>query len=209
MLKKRLFKYFRSFIDLIFPPRCMLCRRISAEAACQACLGDIHYLEKSGAICEYSGAIKKAMHLIKFKGKEYLAKPLARIACQKANLPSDWYSCSVISVPLSKNKLAKRGFNQVDLLFNDFIRQKGLHKIDSALTRIRDTRPQFSLHRADRRRNLRNAFAVADKSAIIGKNILLLDDIRTSGATLDECRKILYEGGANKVLTLTFCAVML
>lgn len=104
-----------------------------------------------------------------------------------------------VPVPLHKKRLAKRGFNQTELLFKQPLAQHGI-KLKNYLERIKFTQPQFELDAQERAKNLQHAFAVSSSDNVAGKNILLLDDIMTTGATLYECATVLKNAGAKNIL---------
>ena len=108
----------------------------------------------------------------------------------------------LVSVPLHKSRLNWRGFNQADLIGRLVAQNIGLTYID-ALQRTRLTRTQVGLLSKDRKTNIKGAFEVKDKSLVPGKNILLWDDVWTTGSTLKECCLVLKRAGANKVWAIT------
>ena len=102
-------------------------------------------------------------------------------------------------VPLHPNKLRFRGFNQAEILCEGLAKETGMYHVPGVLERRVDTLPQSSLKAAQRKENLKNVFGVAKKEAIEGKRILLLDDIFTTGTTLQECTRTLLRAGAAAV----------
>jgi ComF family protein len=114
-----------------------------------------------------------------------------------------------IAVPLFSSKQHARGYNQSVLLVKEALRElRRSHawrpaEAHRALRRVRDTESQFGLTASGRRRNLRGAFVVADPAAIAGREVLLVDDIYTTGATARECARVLKQAGAEKVWVVT------
>jgi ComF family protein len=106
----------------------------------------------------------------------------------------------LIPVPLHRGRLWDRGFNQAQLLAN-YVGQQLNYPVINALVRRKFTQPQFGLSRSSRQDNLQGAFRIRNnqKTALIGRTVLLVDDIVTTGATLNECAKILKQGGAKEV----------
>ena len=108
----------------------------------------------------------------------------------------------VIPVPVSADRLAERGFNQVELLFGDWSRQQGLEWEAGTLLRRRATTPQWELDRTQRRENIKGAFFVNAPATVQDRHILLVDDIVTTGRTLEECAGVLRQAGAESVRAL-------
>ncbi len=103
---------------------------------------------------------------------------------------------AIVPVPLHVARLRWRGFNQAALLARPLARRCRLPMETLALRRIRPTTPQVGLGQVERRRNIAGAFAIRRRSSIVGRRILLIDDVYTTGATVEECARVLLEGGA-------------
>ena len=138
--------------------------------------------------------------IIKFKlaDKTNLLRPIAdltRATIQRANFPEpiDF----IVPVPLHWRRRFKRGFNQSALIAKSFPLPDA--KFNTDLVRIRYTNQQAGLTHTERKKNIKDAFAVRENHKFNGKNICLVDDIKTSGATLNECARVLKDAGANKV----------
>lgn len=145
----------------------------------------------------YQGEWKKYIHKLKFKSQPYLLASLEKEIIQwviwKLPLPD-----LVIPVPMPEKRLLERGFNQAEALASLLARAL-LIKQEDGLLRKRETKPQSSLGRQDRLKNLQSAFRSNPDVNFAGKTIWLVDDVITTGTTLDECAKILKEAGAAKV----------
>ncbi len=111
----------------------------------------------------------------------------------------------IIPVPLHPARLRKRGYNQAELLGRELSMRLKIQLVDNVLIRTKQTKPQFELKKEERIKNILGAFQISTKftTKIKGKNIVLVDDITTTGATLRECAKILKKSGAEKVLGVT------
>lgn len=109
----------------------------------------------------------------------------------------------LVPVPLDKQKLKKRGFNQAELLAKDMGSYLNFPIKKGCLIKIKKTFPQVGLDNRSRKDNLKSAFAIKEKEAVKNKNILLIDDVFTSGATLNECAKVLKRAGAKQVIGIT------
>jgi ComF family protein len=147
---------------------------------------------------------------LKYAGVRPAANVLGRmlaeaIATLEPELPED--SVAVIPVPLHRSKFSERGFNQAELIARAAmkIRRRGdrLHLCGGALERKRDTASQIGLTSHQRRENLRGAFAVAQPELVKGLEVLVVDDVYTTGATVSECARVLRRAGASKVWVAT------
>jgi len=158
----------------------------------------------------YDGPLRDLIHLLKFEQVRSAAPVLGRlladaIAALELSLPAG--TIAVVPVPLHVHKKSQRGFNQAELIVREAL--KRLSRLDrfelctSTLIRIRDTGSQIGLTRHQRRQNLRGAFAVKEGTAISGRDVLLVDDVYTTGATASECARILRRAGAARVWVAT------
>ncbi len=144
------------------------------------------------AICApYSGTMRTALHRYKFYGRTDFAASFAlMLSTQLRRLHlTDFHA--VIPVPLSKERLRHRGYNQSELIARLVAKEFGVPCISSALVRKRDTKQQALLHKNERNKNVRGAFALQDADSLCGLRVLLIDDIFTTGATMREAAKTL------------------
>lgn len=153
----------------------------------------------------YKGIVKKLIYQFKYRPFLYdLRKPLGRLMCEGLIQNETFMSfinkkdVLITSVPLHPKREKGRGYNQSKLLAQELSKFIGILYIDKILERKIYTKPQFQLTKEERKHNLKNAFSV--NMNVKGKNILLVDDITTSGVTLRECGKILKRSGAKRVL---------
>jgi ComF family protein len=160
----------------------------------------------------YDQTILNVVHCYKYKGKIQLAGPLGGLLLATFNCFWDKDSIDVIvPVPLHFKRLRKRGFNQVFLLIRNWKKFAAASHIDlsgvrierNAIVRAASTSPQTGLGRKARMTNIKNAFKIQYKEKIKDKTILLVDDVYTTGATVNECARLLLKGGANHVDVLT------
>lgn len=212
----------QALLDLFFPPRCVACRRIGGWfcAACQHTIEKIlppvcnrcgrPLLHRACPYCEklplqidgtratafFEGALRHAIHILKYNHRPELAQPLGEMLSAYLSaypLPVD----VLIPVPLHAERERARGYNQSVLLAQVLGERNRLPVWHAALTRTRHTRPQVELDAADRRENVREAFAAEPRVA--GKHVLLIDDVCTTGATMDACGSALLKCGAKSV----------
>ena len=195
-------------LNILFPPRCLICWRLGEDVICRECVLRIkRYPNEKNSVRSfgvYEGILRKAIKKLKFKNKKKLAEPLAFMLVSEVDKYfSDHDIDYMVSVPLSKKRLRTRGFNQVDLMADVVSRELGIPFYSDLLRRRKETKPQFGLKREERFSNIRGAFSVADPKNVEKKAVLLLDDIYTTGATVSECSKVLEAAGAKKVYILT------
>lgn len=180
---------------------CTMCRLAPPEFA------------RAVAYAEYEGEMREMLHLLKFNGVrqvaghvlgEWLAKAFLKLEDQAAT------EVVVIPVPLFAARERSRGFNQATLLAESAVKhlrklRRGWKlRIDTkALARVKDTHALFAMQPHERRRSLRGAFRVMDAEAVRGREVLLIDDIMTTGATARECARVLLRAGAAKVWVAT------
>lgn len=151
----------------------------------------------------YSGVLATAINLMKFSGIKRLSRPLARLLMDLDIPDAD----VVIPVPMTKKSLLKRGFNQSLLIAREISKRKGIPLDIDSLQKIKETLPQVGLKAEERTRNLRGVFSVTGE--VKDKEILLIDDVMTTGTTLRECSKAILKAGAAKVRCLVIARTSL
>jgi ComF family protein len=156
-----------------------------------------------GVICAAlyeAGPTKQIIHCLKYSGITELSDILGELICQKlARLMTDLSKeLVIVPVPLHKARMAERGFNQSELI-GKFVSYRLNIPGGDALSRTRSTKPQADLKRRERLTNLTGCFFVADRGFIVGKSVLLIDDVATTGTTINECAKVLLSAGAKEV----------
>ncbi len=134
-----------------------------------------------------------------------LGKALAEFAHKSLGKEESlwWETDAIIPVPLHPEKEKERGFNQAQLIAKELAKTRQIKLIKSQLVKVRRTLPQTSLEARERERNLRGAFEVKDANGIKGKIVLLVDDVYTTGSTLQECCMALWRAGVLEVRALT------
>lgn len=151
---------------------------------------------------KYEGALKDMLHKLKFEGERKFLQPLAEEAAFLAQAYSESGFDMVVSVPTDAVRRRQRGFDIPESIFAQALAVKGAWK-PQVLARIRATAPQYGLTPDKRRSNVRGCFKV--QGDVRGAKILLVDDILTTGATLEEAAKTLKNAGAKSIYALTLC----
>jgi len=180
----------------------------TVQELCRDCKLYGHDYNKALSAFEYSITVRELIHRYKYYGEYSLSRTFAFFMSELLE-KSGWEIDYIIPVPLHKNRLKSRGFNQAALL-GDYISYR--HKIpclDNILVRTVDTKSQTGFNREKRALNLMNAFMVVRPDAVKGRNILLIDDVYTTGATVDSCSRELHKSGAENVYVLTFAIAVL
>ena len=198
-----------SQIQYIQEPLCERCGKpftheFASEYLCGDCLTNERYFCRARAVGMYSGVLRKAVHLFKYQLKNSLGRPLGTLMARRMDsvLPDGLYH-TVMPVPLHPKRLRSRGFNQA-LSLARFVSNYYAIPLDRYnLVRSRWTHSQVGLNEGKRKANVRGAFALRKGSDVKRKHILLVDDVYTSGSTVDECSKVLMKGGAHSVQILT------
>lgn len=178
---------------------CPACR--SSELLLEAMPG---LLRLDGAVMgyKYSGALKEMLHKLKFESESKFLQPLAEEAAFLAQAYGESSFDMVVSIPTDAARRKQRGFDIPESIFAQALAVKGTWQ-PQVLKRIKATAPQYGLAPDKRRSNVRGCFAV--QGDVRGTKILLVDDILTTGATLDEAAKTLKQAGAKSVYALTLC----
>lgn len=199
--------------DLVSPPVCAACRSSLAERAlgfCEACrpLLDRASLTADDAhrdAYSYGGPLREALHRLKYEGASEVAPLLAELLNEQA-LPFVGKVDLVTVVPLHVRRLRARGYNQSALLAAPVARSFGVPFAPTLLRRVRDTPPQVGRGQRERHAQLANAFTASSRAR--GRAILVVDDVRTTGATLLEVCRTLEAAGARKLFTLALAGVL-
>ena len=229
-IEKQTRSFFTFLLDLFFPPRCVSCKTIGKQI-CATCTAAIPWIDtgyckdcglpqpgdrshvcidssslsfiRSAAV--FSGAMRKALHALKYRSDRTLASELVRLANRHWILPT-WDFDSLIPVPLGRLRERVRGYNQSLLLADAISQSVGIPVDRSVLSRIRETQTQVGLSSGARKLNVAAAFQA---SSIKGKKVLLVDDVCTTGATLQSCADALTRAGAGRIGALTLARAVL
>ncbi len=212
-----------SIFDLLFPRYCFECQKTltcSETLFCESCRRRLPLLSPGCPVCaspgyphrlckrclagrafdqvvvpfRYEGPLAKAIKTFKYQGRLWLARELVRLWKRYLCLPDHDL---LLPVPLHRSRLLERGFNQSLLLARFMSPQK---TVPDLLQRIRPTHPQTTLSEKGRWENVRRAFSLKEPGVVRNRSILLVDDVMTTGATVEECARVLREAGATKIV---------
>lgn len=228
----RFFSKIKDFLlNILFPPLCVNCNAYltdPSEVICKPCLSSIRIyramhcpvcarrLPDNKKICHTSSrfllaaastyenqALRALVHSLKYKGIRNAAKITATLLVRHVNeLAMDLKDHLIIPIPLSPQRLRERGFNQAQLIAEHFADHFNVQVKDNAVCRTRHVGSQTGLSKEERKENVMGCFAIKHSEAIKGKNIIVIDDVFTSGATMGEVARILRKAGARKIVAL-------
>ena len=205
-------KLYYFFMNLLFPPKCILCGRLlekREQDLCRECRCDspeypfrkenIQFLDSFTAVWYYEGSVRKSLLRYMFYNSRSFADGYGRLLAMKLlQTHPDGFDC-LTWVPVSRLRKFRRGFVQVELLAKAVGRELGMTPVP-LLKKVRHNRPQSGItDGALRRANVLGAYREVNREAISGKRILLLDDILTTGATAGECARVLLTAGAKEI----------
>lgn len=206
--------FFSSLLDLLFPPKCVFCGRVlhsGDDSWCDKCTESLPYTLNNGKqngiyydFCisplYYRNVVRKSILRYKFRGATGNANAYGKMLAECIRSDSDAVYDIISWVPLSNKRKRSRGFDQAMLLALATALELDDVGIET-LRKTRDVQAQSELgDAAERRANISGAYEVVDPEQINGKCILLIDDIVTTGSTLEECASVLISAGADRVI---------
>jgi len=205
-------RLYRSLLQLLFPPKCILCSRLlqrGEQDLCRNCRTNspeypdrkekIQFLDSFTAVWYYEGNVRRSLIRYKFYNARSFAPGYGRaLAGNLLQTHPEGFDC-ITWVPVSSLRKCTRGYDQVELLAKAVGRELGMQSVP-LLKKIRHNRPQSGISGlANRRANVLGAYREENRQQITGKRILLLDDILTTGATAGECARVLLTAGAKEI----------
>jgi ComF family protein len=204
-------------IEPIYPPFCVICaaplNSEDLENRCGHCRTALPAFDSVRSIARYrsgaspASAIASMLRRHKYGLDQSLGRALAEYLDMADGLDAGAYDV-IMPVPLHRTRLRWRGFNQAALLGAALSRRLSCPLDVTSLARIRPTQPQTARDRTERARNVRRAFAVQRPARVAGRCILLVDDVMTTGATADECARVLRDAGARRIDVFTLARVV-
>ncbi len=197
------------------PPSCFVCKkwvpetlRVNPGRTCELCQSSTSVYAFLSPFAFDQEVVRELVHALKYRRIRNIGALLGELLVEycrtfKVVFPED---LMVVPLPLHKSRKRIRGFNQAELISAGFISAANLPDVrlrPKLLIRAKNTVPQVELSGEKRRQNIVGAFAVSDPNAVKGKQILLLDDVKTTGATLEEAARVLKEAGAKRIYVMT------
>lgn len=223
--------FFNVILDFIYPPFCYLCDNkleTKEEFFCKICWnkqkkikdiylhaekmpyipGPVKWISGSFACFEYSEITQEFIHFFKYKKFNELSNTFAaELADVLENAVTNIQFDLLASVPLHKKRLKERGFNQAELIAKSLSEKINIPYSSNTLVRPRYTKPQAKMSREERIKNVKDAFRLGDSQLLKSKIVLLIDDVLTTGSTMNECARLLRLGGAKEVYSLTITRI--
>lgn len=211
--------FLNTILDMVFPVNCVSCGR-TGSYFCLKCLSESPTAERESVewvfpVFDYRHPpVKKALWLLKYKNKKKLAKVFAEVLHGKIleelsdlSIMNNFRNPILIPIPLSLRRYRERGYNQAELICKELVKldNNTNFKLETnILIKPKDTEHQARIrNKNERMKNIIGSFAVKNEDLVKGKNIILIDDILTTGATLSEAKKVLKKSGARKVIAFT------
>ena len=195
-------------ISVISPPYCMKCSKPledDLQELCQDCERKNHVFTRGVGAFSYSKAMKKSMYGFKYNNRREYGKYYADVIWEKyGSTIMSWNADALVPVPLHRARLRKRGYNQAQVLAKEIEKLSGVKVVDNVLIRTKNTKPQKELTDKERNNNIESAFQMSTNDLKYNK-VILVDDIYTTGATINECAKALLDGGVGKVYFIAAC----
>lgn len=215
-------------MEFIFPPTCGICGKSNKNYICNRCNNDLkklaefkldNYVTETGFyrknfnehiyFFKYEGLIRKQILDYKFNGKSYKYKMLSNFIIKNFIL-NDKKAFQILSdydiiipVPISKKRLRERGYNQSELIAKEIARSLKIKLEKGCLYKIKNTIEQSKLDKKQRENNINDVYIIKNKENIVNKKILLLDDIFTTGNTVNECSRVLRQANPSKIGIIT------
>ena len=208
---------FENFLNLIFPEVCGFCDKTNKNNLCKACELSLSkyqincitktkgkYFDYLFSALKYENAVREKIIKYKFNEKSYLYKTFAKIIIKNKKIYRflKLYDI-IISVPMHKHKKSVRGYNQSELIAREIAKQMELKFEKDILVKQRKTEVQSTLTKTQRIKNVKGVFFITDFTKVRGKKVILVDDIYTTGSTVNECSKVLKRAGAKEICVVT------
>lgn len=189
-------------------PRCLKCgKAVTAEETeyCMDCTKQQHVFTRGIALWSFDRSVRRVVYRFKYKNRREYAEYFAReiVKCYGRQIKS-WNAEALVPVPIHRKRYKKRGFNQAELLAKEIGRYMKLEVHTEIISRIRNTRPQKELNNKERQKNLKSAFKINQNSVKL-KKVIVVDDIYTTGATVDVMTELLLQTEITHVYVITLC----
>ncbi len=224
--------YWNDFVDLLFPRCCEACEealvgneylictqcqvtlpRVESDSGAKAAVMEkfVGYKEVKGVVSFLAftkkGKVQNLLHALKYQNKPevgvFLGKMMAQELAEKSGFPM---ADLIVSVPLHKKRRRERGYNQSDAFAEGLSEVTGIPWSGNALARVRYTKSQTGKTKVERQENVKDIFEAQEPEQIRGKRIILVDDVLTTGATLESCLNVLLAADSDHIYIMTIAA---
>ncbi len=212
--------FLKKALDFIFPPSCGICGKIAENYLCENCKQNLinskmflnkvklyqdKYINEHFYVFSYEGIIREKILQYKFKEYSYLSNTFCEFFINNKKLYGFLKKYDIITpVPISNLRMRERGYNQSDLIAKKVAKFANITYYPKILIKSKNNKPQSTLNKEQRLENVKNVYKIQNIAKIKERRILLFDDIYTTGATANECARILKQAGAQNVGILTF-----
>ena len=191
-------------IEYLDGPTCFKCGKPvrAEEEYCYDCRTKAHYFTAGAAVFSYE-YIRRSLYRFKYSGRqEYAAFYGHQMACRMEEKRRLWKPDALVPIPLHKRKLKTRGYNQAELVARELSRYWGIPVVNNLIVRCKNTKPMKGIVGTDRQNNLKKAFKLGVNDVKLS-TIIIIDDIYTTGSTIDAVSKVCLDAGIGKVYFLT------
>lgn len=210
----------KKIMDIIYPKKCGFCNIINEEYTCKKCKKKLEYIYTEDKVIKvenkyfdymisayfYEDIIRRKILEFKFLNKKYLYKSLSEKLVNDLRGYDKLFDC-IVYVPVSLKRYLERGYNQAYLIAMYISKELNKTLVRFGIIKIKNNNKQSKLGMEQRITNVKDVYRVVFKNKIKGKRILLIDDIYTTGATVNECSKVLKEAGAKEIFVATIAKV--
>ena len=204
-------------LNLIYPQSCGICGKLATNSLCKKCEIELKkqsenqiiinnkemqdkYFNELMYIFKYEGQIRKLILDYKFNEKSYIYLTFVNFLLKNKKIFENIKSYdTIIPVPISKKRLNERGYNQSLLIAREIAKETKLELVNNCLIKTKNIIEQSKLNKEDRIQNIQGVYKLKNKQSLENKKILLIDDIYTTGSTVNECSKILKQGNPSKI----------
>lgn len=202
-------------LQILYPNQCLICGKLEKNTICSKCYNNLKIGEKLDTynnktfnehlyIFKYEGKIRNLIIDYKFNDKPYLNELFVKIILKNEKICGKIKKYDIIiPVPIHKKRKNERGYNQSELIARKLAENLKLELVTESLIKQKNTLPQSALSKKQRKENIKEVYKIQNRQKIENKKVILLDDIYTTGATTEECSKLLKQNGAKEILVLT------
>lgn len=209
-------KFLNNLLDFIYPNRCIFCEEVmpinEKDGICKYCYMEIDFIindnEPRLSVFSYDDITRFSILRLKYYNKKYYAKIFGKMMYNKLRKINIQHYDYIVYVPMHKKKKKKRGYDQAELIADELSKLSNIPIEKDNLIRIKNTLPQSKVAFKDREKNVKDVFKVLNPQKFENKNILLIDDIYTTGNTLNYCAKELKKANANIICYFTLAKVV-